>query len=163
MSVWWSRVTGWRQVVRAFRRPSKLILYVEIASVALAVPLLARLKLPRLAALLGRGRAASAPDPARIDDLVASVAAVLQFAAALIRPTCMTRGLVLYHFLRRAGLDVRLCFGAGYPQGQFAAHCWLVYEGEPFMEPRDPRQWFTELYRMSPQPDLSEVRSDAAP
>lgn len=155
-------MTRWRQVVRAFRRPSKLILYVEIALVALAVPLLARLKLPRLATLLGRGRAASAPGPACIDDVVASVDAVLQFAAALIRPTCITRGLVLYHFLRRAGLDVRLCFGAGYPQGQFEAHCWLVYEEKPFLEPRDPRHWFTELYRMPSQRNLS-VRSDAAP
>lgn len=67
-------MTGWRQVVRAFRRPSKLIVYVEIALVAPAVPLLARLKLPRLATLLGRGRAASTPASARIDDLVASVA-----------------------------------------------------------------------------------------
>jgi len=163
VSVWWSRMTRWRQVVRAFRRPSKLILYVDIALVALAAPLLARLKLPRLATLLGRGRAVSTADAARIDDLVASVAAVLQFAAVLIRPTCITRGLVLYHFLRRAGLDVQLCFGAGYPQGQFEAHCWLVYEEKPFMEPRDPRQWFTELYRMSPRRELSHVRSDAAP
>jgi hypothetical protein len=162
VSVWWSRMTRWPQVARAFRRPSKLILYIDIALVALAVQLLARLKLPRLATLLGRG-AASTPDPARIRDLVASVAAVLQFATALIRPTCITRGLVLYHFLRRAGLDVQLCFGAGYPQGQFEAHCWLVYEEKPFMEPRDPRQWFTELYRMSPRRDLSHVRSDAAP
>ena len=163
MSIWWSRMTRWRQVARAFRHPSKLILYVDVALVALAAPMLARLKLPRLATLLGRGRAASAPDPARIDDLVASVASVLQFAAALIRPTCITRGLVLYHFLRRAGLDVQLCFGAGYPQGQFEAHCWLVYEEKPFMEPRDPRQWFTELYRMSPRRDLNQVRSDSAP
>ena len=151
MSVWWSRMTRWRQVVRTFRRPAKLTLYVDIALVALAVPLLARLKLPRLATLLGRGRAATPPDPARVDDLVASVAAVLQFAAVLIRPTCMTRGLVLFHFLRKAGFDVQLCFGAGYPRGQFEAHCWLVYEEKPFMEPRDPRQWFTELYRMSPR------------
>ncbi len=157
MNVWWSRMPKWRQVARAFRRPSKLMLYVDIALVALAVPLLARLKLPRLATLLGRGRAASPPDAARIDDLVTSVAAALQFAPAFIRPTCMTRGLVLYHVLRRAGLDVQLCFGAGYPQGQFEAHCWLVYEGKPFMEPRNPRQWFTEFYWMSPR------RADVAP
>jgi len=103
-----------------------------------------------LQALLGRRSSAGEPDAARVQEIIACVAAVLRVGASLIRPTCLTRGLILYHFLRRAGFEVALCFGAGYPAGQFAAHCWLVHAGMPFMEPRDPRRWFTEIYRLVP-------------
>lgn len=128
-----------------------MFLCIQIACFAAAVPLLSHLRLPHLGTLLGKRRAVGEPDPVRIQDIVTAVGAVLRFGAPLIRPTCITRGLILYHFLRRAGLDVALCFGAGYPHGEFAAHCWLVHGGQPFMEPDDPRQWFTEMYRISPE------------
>jgi hypothetical protein len=30
---------------------------------------------------------------------------------------------------------------------QFAGHCWLVKDGEPFLESQDPRPVFAELCR----------------
>lgn len=86
----------------------------------------------------------------RVQEIIRCVGAVLRLAAPILRPTCLTRGLTLYHFLRRAGFDVALCFGAGYPNGEFAAHCWLVHAGQPYMEPWDPLPWFTEVYRLAP-------------
>jgi hypothetical protein len=151
-------VTTGRQIVSAFRRPAKLSLYLQIAAVALAVPLLSHLRLPRLATVLGRRRQAAALSQTRVDEVAASVAAVLRFLTPVMRPTCLTRGLVLYHFLRRAGVDVQLCFGAGYPAGEFAAHCWLIHEGKPFLEAQDPRL-FTEFYRLAPS-DADEVLLD---
>jgi hypothetical protein len=141
--------------------PRKLLLCLQIACFAVAVPLVARLSLPRLQSLLGKRPRAGEPDQAQVQEIVACVAAVLRRGAPLIRPTCLTRGLTLYHFLRRAGFDVALCFGAGYPNGEFAAHCWLVHGGEPFMEPQDPRAWFTETYRLFPgPPDAGLARED---
>lgn len=140
----------WRQVVKVFRRVKKIGLYLEIAVLTLTVPLLSRLRLPVLASLLGRRRLPPAPSRRRIEELDASVAAVQRFLTPLRRPTCLTRGLVLYHVLRRAGLNVQLCFGAGYPAGEFAAHCWLIHDGKPFLEPRDPSPSYTEFYRLAP-------------
>jgi hypothetical protein len=51
--------------------------------------------------------------------------------------------------LRRAGVDVALCFGAGPYQGQFAAHCWLERNGAPFLEPADPGATFATMYRIA--------------
>ena len=45
------------------------------------------------------------------------------------RALCLERSLVLYHYLRRAGVSVRLRLGVQpYP---FAAHAWVELEGKP--------------------------------
>src|SRR5205085_2317369 len=67
-----------------------------------------------------------------------------------VRTGCMVRGLTLYRFLRRAGADVSLRFGVGTIRGDFAAHCWIVYGGEPLAESHDPRSLFTETWRIEP-------------
>jgi hypothetical protein len=61
----------------------------------------------------------------------------------------LTCGITLYYFLKRAGADVDLCFGLGAVDGGdgFDGHCWLVLAGEPYLEPRDPRPLYTEMYR----------------
>lgn len=51
-----------------------------------------------------------------------------------IRRSCLTRGVTLYYFLTRAGVDVSLCFGVGTVEGVMGAHCWLVKDGEPYLE-----------------------------
>jgi hypothetical protein len=77
------------------------------------------------------------------------VLAALRVGRPLVRRGCLTRGITLYYFLRRAGADVRLCFGLGAVDGGdgFDGHCWLVLAGEPYLEPRDPRPLYTEMYR----------------
>lgn len=54
-----------------------------------------------------------------------------------IRRSCLTRGVTLYYFLTRAGVDVSLCFGVGTVDGVMGAHCWLVKDGEPYLERGD--------------------------
>jgi hypothetical protein len=57
----------------------------------------------------------------------------------------------LFWFLRRAGLNVELRFGLDPVDGQHGeadGHCWLTLNGEPFLEQRDPRSRFAELYRL---------------
>lgn len=54
------------------------------------------------------------------------------------RRACLRYGLVLYHFLRLAGLDARLHFGL-HPQADAAdamrAHCWVTLAGRPINPP----------------------------
>jgi hypothetical protein len=65
-----------------------------------------------------------------------------------IRPSCLHRGAVRYHLLRRAGVNVQLVFGAGQVESAPAAHCWLLLDGEPFLETVDPRPVFAGIYTM---------------
>jgi hypothetical protein len=114
-----------------------------IAAVAVVAPLLARLDLQRLQRCLEPAARSSRPPVAvvgrRIDRLI-------RRGKPLVRPGCLTRGITGYYSLRRAGLDVALCFGIG-PGA--AAHCWLVLDGEPVLEAADPRLAFTEMVRLS--------------
>ncbi len=75
---------------------------------------------------------------------------VIRWGRPLVRPGCLTRGITGYYVLRRAGLDVALCFGIGpVREAGLAGHCWLVLDGEPVLETTDPRLAFTELARIS--------------
>jgi hypothetical protein len=67
----------------------------------------------------------------------------------LVRPGCLTRGVTRYYFFRRDGMDVSLCFGMSQVKEEFVGHCWLVKDGVPFMETRDPRPLYVEMYRIS--------------
>jgi hypothetical protein len=139
--------------IRMLRGPGELPLLVGIAVFAAAVPALMRLPLPRLAALLGRPprrpARSSGPDAEQLDRLLTIAT---RLGHPFVRTGCLTRGLTLFWFLRRRGLNVELRFGldpvlAGNSQVT-DGHCWLVLGGEPFLEPRDPRPRFAEIYRM---------------
>jgi hypothetical protein len=148
-------------VIRAVRaawtrwRTIDFLLLFRVFLFAASVPILLRVKLPRLQRLLGRVPVGRDANPARVEDIVRCAAIVLRRGQPLVRRGCLTRGVTLFYFLRRAGLDVDLCFGAGQLDGAFAAHCWLERDGHPFLEDADPRRIFAEMYRLpdaSPRP-----------
>jgi Transglutaminase-like superfamily len=132
--------------LRHLRRPGDVGLLLRIFFFIAAVPMLLRLRLPRLEALLTPRRICSCPHTARVQEIIRAVDAVLHLGRPLLRPGCLSRGLTLYYFLRKAGLDVALCFGIGTLNGECVGHCWLVQAGEPFLEARDPRPLFTAVY-----------------
>ena len=123
----------------------------RVIAFAAAAPLIMRLPLPRAAALLTSAPRGPRPlpAPAEIERLDRLVALAPRVARPLVRPGCLTRGITLFWFLRRAGLDVELRFGLD-PRDADATegHCWLSLDGEPFLERRDPRPRFAELYRL---------------
>jgi hypothetical protein len=89
---------------------------------------------------------ATRADIERLDRLTALAPRI---AYPLVRTGCLTRGVTLFWFLRRAGLDVELRFGLD--TGDIEApdgHCWIALDGEPFLEKTDPRPRFVELYRL---------------
>jgi hypothetical protein len=133
-------------------------LCLRIFAFAAAVPVLLHLKLPRVATLLEPRQAPVAPAHGRVQTIITCVDLVLQIGRPLVRRGCLTRGLTLYYFLRRAGLELTLCFGLGQVREAFVGHCWLVHAGEPFLEARDPRPVFTVLYRL---PDPGRTRGPA--
>jgi hypothetical protein len=136
----------------ARRNPADLLLPVRIAAVASAVPLLMRLPLSRLESVLEPRRRPARRSPAELERLLGQLDRVLGSGGRLARRGCLTRGVTRYWFLRRAGVDVRLVFGAGAVEGAFAAHCWLVREGRPYLERADPRGRFVETFSIPQRP-----------
>jgi hypothetical protein len=122
------------------------LLALRILVFAVAVPWLLRLKLPRLRSLLEPRHAPALSDPAEVQRIVRYVDAVIRLASPLVRRGCLTRGVTLYYFLRRAGVPVSLRFGLGRVNEQDTGHCWLVKDGQPFLEVRDPRPFFAAIY-----------------
>lgn len=117
-------------------------------AVAVAARPLSRLRLPLLARLLEPRRPPLGVNNARVDRVVRLIDPVIQFGRPLVRPGCLTRGITLYYFLRRAGLDVTLDFGMGRMGDEFGGHCWITKDGEPYLETLDPRLVFAHMYRM---------------
>lgn len=149
MRSWWSPLSRRLAILRDVHRRGDTGLFVQSFGVALMTPLLVRLPLPRLEALLEWGAAAAArPARGSPDAVAATVLEMLQAGRPLVRRGCLTRGITLYYFLRRAGVDVGLHFGMGrFSAGDgFDGHCWLVLDGEPYLEPRDPRQDYATTF-----------------
>jgi hypothetical protein len=135
----------------------------SVAAVAVAAPFLARLDLYRLQRCLepspGLSRSPSA-DPGQVVEVLGRrVNQVIRWGRPLVRPGCLTRGITGYYLLRRAGLDVALCFGIGAVRDpSVSGHCWLVLDRAPVLEAVDPRSLYTELVRLS-----SEGLTSASP
>jgi len=124
-----------------------VFLFFHILFFAAAVPFLLRLKLSRVESLL-EPRTSSPVDWDRVEQIAEYVEMAIRAGHPLVRPGCLTRGVTRYYFFRRNGLDVSLCFGMGQVKGVFAGHCWLIKDGVPFMEARDPRPLYAEMYHI---------------
>ena len=56
--------------------------------------------------------------------------------------SCLKRSLILYHFLRKMGINVSICFGVKYNEhsnekdkkNMLTGHAWLTYNGKIFLE-----------------------------
>lgn len=123
-----------------------MFLLIRIAAFAAIVPLLTRLPIRRLEALMEPVRPNSEIDPALAERIIRYTELVCRAGRRLIARLCLTRGLTLYYFLRRAGVNASLVFGAGTVDDNFAGHCWLVRNGQPYLEKVDPRSFFTPIY-----------------
>jgi hypothetical protein len=129
-----------------------VILFSQIFLFAAGVRLLLRFELPKLGRWLEPGAAPPSPDPKQIKKITDYVEAAIAMGSPLVRNSCLTRGVTRYYFFRRAGLDVQLHFGMGQVKRGYAGHCWLVKDGEPFLEKEDPRPRFNSIYRFSADP-----------
>lgn len=135
-------------------------LLMRIAVFAAFVPWIARLPIARLRAFVEPSRILPHSNPIQVERIIRCTESVCRFGSRLIARRCMTRGLTLYYFLRRAGVDATLVFGAGRVEGQFAGHCWLERDGEPYLEKTDPRDFFTPIYTFN---NSTETGREAQP
>jgi hypothetical protein len=122
--------------------------------VAASVPLLVRFDLRHLQRWLEPQRSAARAN--RVTQLYAVEAVgrlvdrIVRIGKPVIQPGCLTRGITSYYLLRRAGLDAALCFGIRpMKRSSPTGHCWILLDGEPVFEDRDPRSTYTEIARLS--------------
>lgn len=148
MSNWSQRIASRFKLLRRIKNPSDALLILHVAIFAALVPLLMRLPLATVSRLVTPRRAPVTPDPKRVAQLEALVPAVLQAGRPLLRTHCLPLGLTLYHFLRRAGVEVELCFGMGAQGPGYSGHCWLRLYDMPYLERRDPRPRYAEFFRI---------------
>lgn len=126
---------------------SDRFLAVRVVAFAALVPLIMRLPIDRVARWIGpSGIRRPEPSPEAVGALVESIDRWILLSRPLVRSGCVVRGVTLYRFLRLSGADVSLRFGIGIMDGEFAAHCWILYRGEPLAEREDPRPLFTETW-----------------
>jgi Transglutaminase-like superfamily len=134
------------------RRTPPVSLLLRLTAVAATAPQLARLGLPRLQRFLEPRSSSGAIDPSEpvlIEEYGRWVDAIVRRGQPLVRTGCLTRGITLYYGLRRAGLDVSLCFGMGSDAGNPVGHCWIELECTPLLESSEPTPKFTTVARLS--------------
>jgi hypothetical protein len=160
LSTWWrpSRLSRLRKLdrFRSLSGPADVLLLVQAIVLASCVPVLMRLPVTRVGRIVEPRRAPETSDVAAEQRVLRVVNLALGMTRSVLHPTCLTRGITRYYFLRRAGVDVDLAFGVGRAStGGFAGHCWLTRQGEPLGETQDPRPLFTEVYRIPRPPTLT--------
>jgi len=77
--------------------------------------------------------------PASLDRLVWLVDVAARYAP--VRPTCLTRALVLCRILGRRGLVPELRIGVAHRDGGLAAHAWVERNGQPLADPAAPGEY----------------------
>jgi hypothetical protein len=141
--------------------PSGRLFALRVVLFAATVPLLLRRDLTRLGRRLEPAAPKALPPPpppAEVLALVERIDRLLSAFRPLVRSGCLTRGITLFYFLRRAGAPVSLHFGIGSTgamgevDGGFSGHCWVVHDGLPLAEKRDPRPLFAEMFRIPERP-----------
>jgi hypothetical protein len=134
-----------RKIRGNFNSPRDVLLFLRMSLLVIALPSLLRfLSIPRLMKLLTPRRNTALHDPAgNVGDKITKYTDyLLSRNFWMFRSTCLRRSLVLYHFLRREGLDVRICFGVCYKGAlrqegsgkELEGHAWLLHKGEVFLE-----------------------------
>lgn len=140
---------------RSFRNMRKLIdnvksgrdavLLFRIAALITFLPLLLQLSLPRLLGLLTPAGRKQDHQPGQEGKIIRYTNYLLGRNTWMFKATCLKRCLVLYRFLREAGLEVGINFGVVPDLRDLKGHCWLTLDGKTFNETRNP----DELYQLT--------------
>lgn len=146
MRNWWLTIKGQFGGKGKLEALADITLFARIFLFAASVPALLRFNIPQLQWVLEPGNLPPFADPKRVQKITACVNVMLNANMPFIRPGCLTRGITLYYFLKRSGLNLKLSFGLGEIEGRYVGHCWLVRDGAPYLESRDPRPVFAEVF-----------------
>lgn len=63
-----------------------------------------------------------------------------------VKNPCLLRSLILFHLLRRKGLDLQIHFGVKRETTSLEGHSWLSFNGDCLLEQVDPRVAYLPIY-----------------
>jgi hypothetical protein len=137
-----------------------LFLLARIFSLICLLPLLFRvMKLQSLLKLLTPRNTRSSVDPDQKEKIIRWTDAILGWDFFIFRTSCLKRSLVLYHFLKQAGLPLQINFGVRKlaPASRshwplLDGHGWLSLRGQTYLEGDEPRKAFRLIYSFPPLP-----------
>ncbi len=131
-----------RKISANFNSFEDVELFIQIFLLASVLPFLIKLlSLPRLMKLLTPNDAkvlkSSNPEGTK-EKTVKYTDYILSHNLWIYKAICWKRALVLYHFIRKAGVNVQICFGVRLPnigaKDELEGHAWLIYNGEIILE-----------------------------
>ena len=139
------------------------MLALRIAGFAALVPWLVRRPLRQLEAQLegwiGPSREPQEPKAHEAERIIRLTGWFCRAVRPLLSHPCQVRGLTLYYFLRRVGVDVSLVFGISPRSSEAIGHCWLVKDGKPYLESVDPREHFISMYAFNARRASTSVQA----
>ena len=145
---WQRKASQWHTTLAVLDWRHEYRLFVPILLFAIFVPWLMRFPLPKVSRMLRIPYLPPQPDEQQVQRILHCTDAVLALGRPLVQPRCLTRGVTLYYFLRKAGLPVELHFGVQQRSATLYAHCWLMLDDQPFAEPVATVQAFTVADRL---------------
>ena len=135
-----------RKIRENFSSLQDILLFMRILSLVAVLPAMLRLlSIPMLMRMLTPRPTISFRNPVtdEVRDKIVKYTDYIQGRNFwMFKSTCLRRSLVLYHVLRKAGIDVQICFGVRYKGESLGeesprdleGHAWLLYKGEIFLE-----------------------------
>jgi len=135
-----------RKIRENFSSLQDVLLFMRILCLIAVLPEMLRfLSIPRLMKVLtprGTTNLRNPVDDKGRDRIVKYTDYLLSRDFWMFKSTCLRRSLVLYHFLRREGVNVQICFGVRYKgelqkekvSRELEGHAWLFYKGAIFLE-----------------------------
>jgi hypothetical protein len=135
------------KINRNFSTIYEFIIFVYILLVALAISTLLKVikfqtileKLTPRKKSLWEGKVS----PKRISEYIDSILALKILG---MKPNCLNRSLVLYHFLHKIGIMVKINFGVRKIDNDIQGHGWLTLDGKPYLEESDTLENFCLIY-----------------
>jgi len=135
-----------RKIRKNFSSLQDVVLFMQMFSLVTVLPsMLKLLSIPRLMKLL-TPRLITNANNIETDIIRGKIVTYADYILSgrfwLCKGTCLRRSLLLYHFLRRAGINVQICFGVRYKKDsiheslskELEGHAWLLYRGQIFLE-----------------------------
>ncbi|MER3448073.1 MAG: hypothetical protein C4291_15165 [Candidatus Dadabacteria bacterium] len=131
-------------------------LFIQILLLITVLPVIIRLlSLPKLMYVLTPEDLRQYTNPDIEQKVIKFTDYILSRNLWIYKTTCLKRSLVLYHFLRKFGMNVQICFGVRYNEKppywdtqkkKLEGHAWLLYNGDIFLE-RDIEM--TKTYKLT--------------
>jgi len=136
-----SRIAAIEKIRTNFSSLQDVWIFVQVFFLVTLLPLLMKiLSLPRLMEMMTPNHVNNAINEMQ-DRIVKYADYILSRNFWIYRTTCLKRSLVLYHFLRKYGINVQLCFGVRYNNKltdseakELLGHAWLIYDGDMYLE-----------------------------